>query len=96
MLTNKIPEGDLKNKITKASESNQHFDEVKIINWFVQVVSAIEYVHRNKILHRDIKTSNIFLKSDGSVKIGDFGIAKAFENTNEIAMTVIGTPYYLR
>ncbi|RYE40935.1 MAG: hypothetical protein EOP48_24315 [Sphingobacteriales bacterium] len=88
-------EGDLKNKITKASEANEHFEEDKIFRWFEQVLSAIEYIHRNKILHRDIKTSNIFLKSDGTVKIGDFGIAKAFENTNEIAMTVIGTPYYL-
>ena len=66
------------------------------MNWFLQVLLALEFIHQKKILHRDIKTSNIFLKSDGTVKIGDFGIAKSLENTNEKALTVIGTPYYMR
>jgi len=66
------------------------------LNWFLQLLLALEFVHRKKILHRDIKSSNIFLRSNGTVKLGDFGISRVLENTNEAAMTVVGTPYYMR
>jgi NIMA (never in mitosis gene a)-related kinase len=56
---------------------------------------ALKYIHGLKILHRDLKTSNIFLSSNGVLKIGDFGIAKILDETLEIAQTVVGTPYYL-
>jgi NIMA (never in mitosis gene a)-related kinase len=56
---------------------------------------ALEYVHGRKVLHRDIKTSNIFLTGNNTVKLGDFGISKVLENTGGCAMTVVGTPYYM-
>ena len=46
-------------------------------------------------MHRDLKTQNIFLTAENTVKIGDFGIAKVLQNTCEMAKTAIGTPYYL-
>ena len=46
------------------------------------------------IIHRDIKSHNIFLMKDGRVKLGDFGIVKVLENTKSKAETMIGTPYY--
>uniref|UniRef100_A0A8C5SPP1 non-specific serine/threonine protein kinase n=1 Tax=Laticauda laticaudata TaxID=8630 RepID=A0A8C5SPP1_LATLA len=49
-----------------------------------------------KILHRDIKTQNIFLSSNGiTAKLGDFGIARMLNNTMDFASTCVGTPYYL-
>ncbi|RYG61477.1 hypothetical protein EON64_18545, partial [archaeon] len=57
---------------------------------FLQLLLALEFVHRKKILHRDIKSSNIFLRSNGTVKLGDFGISKILDNTHEAAMTVVG------
>ncbi len=55
----------------------------------------MDYIHGRKILHRDIKSQNIFLTTNHTVKLGDFGISKLLESTNEAAMTVVGTPYYM-
>ena len=66
---------------------------MKIINIFSQIVSAIRHMHDNNVLHRDLKTANIFLTKDYSLKIGDFGISKVLERSS--AITCIGTPLYL-
>ena len=55
----------------------------------------MKYVHDRKILHRDLKTQNIFLTASGDIKIGDFGIARVLQDTYDCAKTAIGTPYYL-
>jgi NIMA (never in mitosis gene a)-related kinase len=65
------------------------------MNWFVQLCFAVKYIHDRKILHRDLKLSNIFLSSNGDIKLGDFGIAKVLDQSDEFAKTVVGTPYYL-
>jgi len=88
-------EGDLTYFIKKKAQKNETLDEKLILNWFLQLLLALEFVHRKKILHRDIKSSNIFLRSNGTVKLGDFGISKILDNTHEAAMTVVGTPYYM-
>ena len=62
---------------------------------FVQIVLSLKHVHSANILHRDLKSQNIFLTSNGMVKLGDFGIAKVLESSNDQAQTQIGTPYYL-
>lgn len=62
------------------------------MDWFTQICLALEHVHSHKILHRDIKSENIFL-SDGRIKLGDFGISKLIEDS--VAKTFIGTPYYI-
>ena len=55
---------------------------------------ALRHVHGHQILHRDLKTQNIFI-SGNLVKIGDFGIARVMEGSMSAASTVIGTPYYM-
>lgn len=55
---------------------------------------GLEHIHKNKILHRDIKTLNIFLQKNEMVKIGDLGVAKML-NANDFAHTMVGTPFYL-
>ncbi|XP_020825680.1 serine/threonine-protein kinase Nek5 isoform X2 [Phascolarctos cinereus] len=86
--------GDLMKRI-----SRQHgvlFDEDQILGWFVQISLGLKHIHDRKILHRDIKTQNIFLSNNEMVaKLGDFGIARVLNNTMELARTCVGTPYYL-
>ena len=87
--------GDMYHKIAKQRELGKLFPESQIITWFVQMALAMNYVHDKKILHRDLKTQNIFLTSKGDIKIGDFGIARVLQHTYDCANTAIGTPYYL-
>ena len=56
---------------------------------------ALEFVHAKRVLHRDIKTSNVFLTNRNLVKLGDFGIARQMDDTTDFAQTCVGTPYYL-
>lgn len=85
--------GDLEKKIEQRGISK--FPEKEVLFIFVQILSAITYLHRRNILHRDIKPQNIFLASSGIVKLGDFGVAKALNSGFDLAKTVIGTPFYL-
>lgn len=72
-----------------------YFDIGQILDWFVQMAMAIKYLHQQRILHRDLKTSNIFLTTENVIKLGDFGIAKTLDSTLDQAKTVVGTPYYM-
>ncbi|XP_014863379.1 PREDICTED: serine/threonine-protein kinase Nek1 isoform X4 [Poecilia mexicana] len=85
--------GDLFKKIN--SQKGVLFPEEQILDWFVQICLALKHVHGRKILHRDIKSQNIFLTKEGTVQLGDFGIARVLNSTVELARTCIGTPYYL-
>ncbi|XP_025023460.1 serine/threonine-protein kinase Nek1 isoform X3 [Python bivittatus] len=85
--------GDLFKKIN--AQKGIFFSEDQIMDWFVQICLALKHVHDRKILHRDIKSQNIFLTKDGTIQLGDFGIARVLNSTVELARTCIGTPYYL-
>ncbi|XP_068798554.1 serine/threonine-protein kinase Nek1 isoform X4 [Struthio camelus] len=85
--------GDLFKKIN--AQKGILFSEDQILDWFVQICLALKHIHDRKILHRDIKSQNIFLTKDGTVQLGDFGIARVLNSTVELARTCIGTPYYL-
>jgi len=87
--------GDLYTVIREHAQKGRYFSEDLILNWFVQICLALKHVHDRKILHRDIKSQNIFLTKGNNVKLGDFGIAKILKNTVDLAKTCIGTPYYL-
>ena len=67
-----------------------------------QLASALCALHSRDIIHRDIKPANVFLASDGTAKLGDFGLSRPLSDDDAIhtgrqnlATTTCGTPYYL-
>lgn len=93
--------GDLQKTVkAKAKEKDKkgqqvYFTEDEVLNWFTQICLAIKHVHDKKILHRDLKSQNLFMTKRGIVKLGDFGISRILSNTKSKAKTVVGTPFYL-
>merc|ERR1719221_2152630 len=88
--------GDLRNIIHSTSSSGGCISNDQVTSWCVQIALALQYIHSEKVLHRDLKTSNIFLnEASGMIKLGDFGISTVLEGTADAAVTMVGTPYYM-
>ncbi|MBR2702235.1 MAG: Stk1 family PASTA domain-containing Ser/Thr kinase [Erysipelotrichaceae bacterium] len=67
------------------------------INIMKQLVSATAHAHHNDIIHRDIKSQNVLIKDDGTVKLSDFGIASTGDSSQQLTQTdtVMGSVHYL-
>ncbi|XP_067101129.1 serine/threonine-protein kinase Nek4 isoform X1 [Osmerus mordax] len=85
--------GDLYHRLKQ--QKGELLPERQVVEWFVQIAMALQYLHEKCILHRDLKTQNIFLTKTNIIKVGDLGIARVLENQNDMASTLIGTPYYM-
>jgi len=84
--------GDLSQLINKHKIKNTYFSESVIFNYFIQIAQAIQYLHNHNIIHRDIKTANIFIDNKNKLKLGDFGIIKILSGSYMQTSTLIGTP----
>uniref|UniRef100_A0A8C3CS42 Serine/threonine-protein kinase Nek4 n=1 Tax=Cairina moschata TaxID=8855 RepID=A0A8C3CS42_CAIMO len=85
--------GDLYHKLKE--QKGKLLPESQVVEWFVQIAMALQYLHEKHILHRDLKTQNVFLTRTNIIKVGDLGIARVLENQYDMASTLIGTPYYM-
>ena len=84
--------GDLYQKIVEHKKKAMFFEESEIWKVFIQLVKGLKALHDLKILHRDLKSANVFLYSNGDAKIGDLNVSKV--TRTGIGHTQTGTPYY--
>lgn len=70
-------------------------DEAVSVHYLMSIALALQYLHDRKVIHRDVKPSNIFLASDWTVQLGDFGVSRQLSDTSSLASTCVGTPLYM-
>ena len=81
--------------LEKYTSQGNLFPVKKCLEIIAQVCDALEYAHTHDIIHRDIKPANIMMLGDGSIKVTDFGIARATTSTKTRTGIIKGTPYYM-
>ena len=85
-------DGDMSKKIKYNLKHGLLFRENIIWNYLIQTLEGLNYLHEKKIIHRDLKSANLFLMKDGTLKIGDLNVSKIAKMG--LAYTRTGTPYY--
>jgi len=73
----------------------QRFSEERAKFYAAEILLALECLHKNNIIYRDLKPENVLLDSKGHIKLTDFGLSKIKEKNDELTFTFCGTPEYL-
>lgn len=89
--------GDLNKQIKQRLKEKLPFKEHEVGLLFYQIVLALDEVHSRRMMHRDLKSANIFLMPTGIIKLGDFGFSKQYSDSVslDVGSSFCGTPYYL-
>ena len=95
LITEYAKKGDLSNVIKRCKVKNSLLGEETIKRYLFELCIAVEYLHKNNVIHRDIKAANVFLSKNNTIKLGDVGIIKVLIPSYKYANTNIGTPYYM-
>ena len=85
-------EGDCYRAITESFAEKVYLKEKMVWKIIIQCLKGLKILHELNIVHRDMKSANIFLFANGQAKLGDFNVSK--ENINKMLLTQTGTPYY--
>ncbi|KAM7382807.1 hypothetical protein PAMP_002514 [Pampus punctatissimus] len=94
IITEYCQDRDLDYKLEETRRAGQSLPEIQVINWLIQLLLGLHYMHDRRILHRDLKAKNVFLKQN-LVKIGDFGVSCLLMGPCDLATTFTGTLYYM-
>lgn len=82
--------GDLLAEINSKKKKDEHYKEEDIWSIFYQICAGLNELHKLKIIHRDLKSANVFLMKNKEVKLGDMNVSKV----GDLCTTQTGTPYY--
>ena len=85
-------DGDLFQKVTLYNKMHTNFSEEEVWKIFIQITKGLADLHKYGILHRDLKSANVFLFKDGKAKLGDLNVSKIA--SRGLGCTQTGTPYY--
>lgn len=85
-------DGDVFQRICESQTNKQFIKEKQIWKIVIQVVRGLKALHDLQILHRDMKSANIFLYKDSTAKLGDLNVSKVAKKG--LLYTQTGTPYY--
>ena len=85
------PNGDLSNRLRQ----QPFLTDDEIVSVASQLALALQYIHSRRLLHRDVKPSNVLLAADGTCRLADFGLARDLSSTAALASTMCGSPCYM-
>jgi NIMA (never in mitosis gene a)-related kinase len=83
--------GDLHDRIQAQRVHGSLFPQAQVLDWMAQLLLALDFMHTKKILHRDLKAKNIFISARNHLKLGDFGVSRCLQSTNQFAHSLVGT-----
>ena len=86
--------GDLFRVVERRRAEGRHFREQDVWRIFLQICRGLQHLHGKSVVHRDLKTLNIFVAADGTIKIGDLGVGRQVGPHTEMLHTFYGTPLY--
>jgi serine/threonine protein kinase len=91
ILTEFMPGGELFFHLHK----ERRFSNEKAKFYLIEMILALEYLHKKNMLYRDLKPENILIDRNGHIKLIDFGLSKILQKQKEKSYTICGTPQYL-
>ncbi|XP_054476886.1 serine/threonine-protein kinase Nek11 [Anoplopoma fimbria] len=94
IITEFCQDRDLDCKLEEVRRAGRSLPEIQVVDWLIQLLLGLHYMHDRRVLHRDLKAKNVFLKRN-LVKIGDFGVSCLLMGSCDLATTFTGTPYYM-
>ena len=94
MVTEYCDQGDLFSLLADLRKGGGRVPESQVLSWLAELSLALSHLHKQHILHRDVKTSNIFVTADCTLKLGDFGLARTWQSEESITSRV-GSPFYM-
>lgn len=87
--------GDLLDKINDLKSRRKWFSEQALLRILTDILTGLSYLHANNCIHRDLKPENIFIDNFNRCAIGDFGFSRVVENADHLAMSMVGSYFYI-